>query len=127
MDRCADVREREELGFDKRIRRQQIFLRALLAQSFDFCSLVNDPELVRLSDAAALKELAAVNSSWRMQTFADVRYHKIGLKSVLVEAEEAQGALVATLLSWLCGTHRGRLSRRFCPCRLKSSPWKWWS
>jgi glycosyltransferase involved in cell wall biosynthesis len=61
-----------------------------LEQSFDFCSLVNDPELVRLSDAAALKELAAVNSSWRMQTFADVRYHKIGVKSVLVEAEEAQ-------------------------------------
>jgi len=95
-----------------RIRRQQIFLRALLEQSFDFTSVIADPSLVRMSDKAALEELAFVDSSWTMQAIADVRYETIFGKSVLVKRTDCASqfggsapTLAVVMLSW--GTPTG--------------------
>ena len=71
-----------------RITRQQVLLRALLEQPFDFKSVVAEPDLVRISAAAALAELASVESSWRMNAVADLRYETIDGKSVLVKRDE---------------------------------------
>jgi len=83
--RLAQERKSSDL---ERIRRQQVFLRALLQQSFDFKSLITDPKLVRMSDKGALTELAMVDSSWRMEAVTDVRYERVDGKSVLVKREE---------------------------------------
>jgi glycosyltransferase involved in cell wall biosynthesis len=57
----------------KRMRRQQIFLRVLIEQNFDFSLLLADPKAVRLTGEEALRELAMIDASWRMQTFENVR------------------------------------------------------
>ena len=57
----------------KRMRRQQIFLRVLIEQHFDFLSLLADPEAVQVSGEEALRELAMIDPSWRMKTFEHVR------------------------------------------------------
>jgi anionic cell wall polymer biosynthesis LytR-Cps2A-Psr (LCP) family protein len=83
--RMAEDRKGSDLD---RIRRQQVFLRALLEQRFDFGSVVADANLVRISDGAALKELASVDSSWRMEALSDLRYESIDGKSVLIKRDE---------------------------------------
>jgi len=55
------------------MQRQQIFVRALIEQGFDFALLLADQDLVQMSGAIALEELAAIDTSWRMQTFEDTR------------------------------------------------------
>jgi hypothetical protein len=72
----------------KRIRRQQIFLRALIEQNFDFSSLLADPEAVRFSGEDALRELAMIDASWRMQTFANVRQATINGMWVQLKQDE---------------------------------------
>ena len=59
------------------MRRQQIFLRVLIEQNFDFSSLLADPETVRFSGEEALRELAMIDASWRMQTFENVHHATI--------------------------------------------------
>lgn len=49
-----------------RIRRQQVFVRALLRQGFDFAALLDDPDPPWSSDAAALADLRRVRSWWRL-------------------------------------------------------------
>ena len=71
-----------------RMVRQQIFLRALLEQGFDFKAVVANKDLVRMSTEEALTELACINSSWRMQTFRHVRPETIDGKMVLVKRGE---------------------------------------
>ena len=83
--RMAQERKSSDL---ERIQRQQVFLLALLQQSFDFKSLIADPKLVRISDKTALAELASVDSSWRMETVTGLRYERIDGKSVLVKGDE---------------------------------------
>ena len=83
--RRGNSRESSDLD---RITRQQVLLRALLEQRFDFKSVVAEPNLVRISAAAALEELASVDSSWRMNVVADLRYETIDGKSVLVKSDE---------------------------------------
>ena len=75
-----------------RMRRQQIFLRALLEQHFDFSTLVADKDLVRISGEDALRELASIDASWRMQSFEDTRDETIDGKVVLVKRSK-QAAL----------------------------------
>jgi hypothetical protein len=48
-----------------RIERQQVFVRSLLRQGFDFTTVLADPEPPSLSDDAALDELRRVRSWWR--------------------------------------------------------------
>ncbi len=62
--RDSDVR-----GTDlARIERQQVFVRALLRDGFDFAAVFGDPDEPLLSDAAALDDLRAVRARWRFVT-----------------------------------------------------------
>jgi len=68
--------------------RQQVFLQGLLQQKFDFSSLLADLELVQFSGEEALRELAAIDATWRMQTFARTRLETINGMMVLVKGGE---------------------------------------
>ena len=83
--RMAQERKSSDL---ERIQRQQVFLLALLQQSFDFKSLIADPKLVRMSNKKAIAELASVDSSWRMEAVTGLRYERIDGKSVLIKGDE---------------------------------------
>ena len=50
-----------------RMRRQIVFLRALIAQGFDFRLALKDPELARITGEDPLPLLARVGVNWRMQ------------------------------------------------------------
>jgi anionic cell wall polymer biosynthesis LytR-Cps2A-Psr (LCP) family protein len=67
-----------------RIARQQVLLRALLDQRFDFARVVADPESISLSDPRALDELRVVDGDWRMRTLTRLRPRTIDGKAVLV-------------------------------------------
>ena len=71
-----------------RMRRQQIFVRALLEQKFDFQSIVLDPSLVQMSSEAALEEVSRVNPKWYIRTFERARPATIDGKMVLVKNDE---------------------------------------
>jgi anionic cell wall polymer biosynthesis LytR-Cps2A-Psr (LCP) family protein len=71
----------------ERLARQQVFLRALLEQGFDFASVIAEPNLIRLSGDGALEELRQVDARWRMATFDRVLPATIDGKMVL-EARE---------------------------------------
>jgi glycosyltransferase involved in cell wall biosynthesis len=62
-----------ETGDFARIRRQQVLLRRLLEEGFDFASVLADPQLVSASGPAAREELARVDRSWRFSVLEDVR------------------------------------------------------
>lgn len=47
-----------------RIERQQVFLRALVRQGFDFATVLDGPEAPSLSDPAALDDLRRVRARW---------------------------------------------------------------
>lgn len=72
----------------KRMRRQQVFVQALLAQRFNFASVIVDKERVQASGEGALRELASVDAAWRMRTFDLVREETIDGKIVLVRGPE---------------------------------------
>jgi hypothetical protein len=67
-----------------RMERQIVFLRALIAQGFDFHLVLKDPELVRITGEDPLLRLARVSASWRMQIHDWVDDAVIGGKMVLV-------------------------------------------
>jgi hypothetical protein len=50
-----------------RMRRQIVFLRALIAQGFDFRPVLEDPELARITGEDPLPLLARVGVNWSMQ------------------------------------------------------------
>jgi len=66
-----------------RIRRQQTFVRTLLLDGFNFGSVLDDPELVRISDASAIDELSEVRADWHFDTFDDLQFTQIDGMSVL--------------------------------------------
>jgi anionic cell wall polymer biosynthesis LytR-Cps2A-Psr (LCP) family protein len=70
-----------------RIRRQQVFVRALLQTKFDFGRTLADPELVRVSDPTALQELRTVRGDWHFDCMDDVVGARIEGMSVLVLLE----------------------------------------
>jgi len=83
---AIDLPSMEGLASDwQRVRRQQILLQILLAQHFDFGSAIADKDLIRISGGEALRELASIDASWRMQTFEDTLPETIGKKMVLVK------------------------------------------
>jgi hypothetical protein len=67
-----------------RMQRQIVFLRALIAQGFDFRSALKNPELVRVAGEDPLPLLARVSASWRMQEHDWVDDAVINGKMVLV-------------------------------------------
>ncbi len=61
-----------QVGSDlRRIARQQVLVKALLAQGFDFATALEPAEEIALSDPLALEELAAVRAGWTFSTFGD--------------------------------------------------------
>lgn len=67
-----------------RMRRQIVFLRALIDQAFDFHRALRDPELVRITGEDPLPLLARVRANWRMQVHDWVDDAVIDGKMVLV-------------------------------------------
>ena len=55
-----------------RIERQKILVRRLLEKRFDFARALSNPDWYRVYGDGALKDLARVDRSWRLETFADV-------------------------------------------------------
>jgi hypothetical protein len=55
-----------------RIERQKILVRRLLEKRFDFARALVNPDWYRVYGAGALEDLARVDRSWHLQTFADV-------------------------------------------------------
>ena len=74
-----------------RMSRQQTLIRVLLAQQFDFASVISDKSLVQMSARDALAELACIDSSWRMLTFRSARGETIDGKMVLVKSRVSLG------------------------------------
>jgi len=73
--------------------RQQVFLRALLTQGFDFRVLLADPSLHRIAGTDPLPVLARVTADWEMRTFRSVRDATVEGKSVLVRVGLVRGAI----------------------------------
>jgi anionic cell wall polymer biosynthesis LytR-Cps2A-Psr (LCP) family protein len=67
-----------------RIQRQQILVRRLLEEGFDFSSALTDPDQVAVSDPDALGPLAAVTVGWALRTYDVVEPVTIDGKMVLV-------------------------------------------
>ena len=71
----------------ERLQRQQVFVRALLEQGFDFRGAVEvDPSLVRASGPEAFEEMSRVDGSWCFETVDDVAAATIDGMMVLVRA-----------------------------------------
>jgi len=68
----------------QRMRRQIVFLRALIAQGFDFRRALKDQELARITGEDPLPLLALVRANWRMQLHDWVDDAVIDGKMVLV-------------------------------------------
>ena len=67
-----------------RIERQQILVRRLLEEGFDFSSTLDNPALVAVSGARALEQLGVVALGWRLLTYDHVEPKTIDGKMVLV-------------------------------------------
>lgn len=67
-----------------RITRQQVLVRRLLEDGFDFTPALADPQSVSSTGAAALDELRAVRGDWRYEVMDDVAPEKIDGMTVLV-------------------------------------------
>lgn len=67
-----------------RIARQQVFLRALIRQGFDFTRALHGPVAPALSSDAALEELRRVRASWRFATLDDVADAEVDGRRVLI-------------------------------------------
>jgi hypothetical protein len=67
-----------------RIERQQVLLRELMRQGFDFSRALGNPEWVSATGPGAVEEVARAGPSWTFQTLADVKPRTIGAKQVLV-------------------------------------------
>jgi hypothetical protein len=67
-----------------RITRQQVLVRRLLEDGFDFTRALADPQLVSSTGAAALDELREVRGDWRYEVMDDVVPDKIDGMTVLM-------------------------------------------
>lgn len=67
-----------------RIERQQILVRCLLEEGFDFSSTLENPALVAVSGASAIEQLSAVGDGWALRTYDRVEPVTIDRKMVLV-------------------------------------------
>jgi hypothetical protein len=67
-----------------RIARQQVLVRRLLEDGFDFSRALTDPQLVSSTGAAALHELREARGDWRFEVMDDVVPDTIDGMAVLV-------------------------------------------
>lgn len=68
-----------------RIERQQLLVRALLADGFDFAKVLRDPALASIDGAGALDVLGAVRANWAHRTYTRFHPATVGEKMVLVD------------------------------------------
>ncbi len=80
-----------------RIARQQVFVRRLLEEKFDFAAVLAEADDLRLSSPAALAELGAVRPGWRMAALDAVRPALIAGKEVLLRKRGLERWLAATV------------------------------
>jgi hypothetical protein len=67
-----------------RIRRQQVFVRRLLEDGFDFTRALANPESISMTSARAVDELRNVRADWSFATMDDVAPETIDGMAVLV-------------------------------------------
>ncbi len=67
-----------------RIERQQLLIRALLEDGFDFAKVLWDPALASTDGPGALDVLGAVRASWALRTYTRFHPATVGEKMVLV-------------------------------------------
>ena len=67
-----------------RIRRQQVLVRRLIEDGFDFTRAVADPALISMTSGAAHEELREVRADWRYAVMDDVVPENINGMSVLI-------------------------------------------
>jgi hypothetical protein len=89
-----------------RLERQQVLVRALLQQNFEFSRALSNLDWVSTSDPHALDELGAVDPSWRLRTLTRLRPRTIGGKSVLVRYPRWLPRVAPTHLGATRGTWR---------------------
>ena len=85
-----------------RIGRQQVFVRRLLEEGFDFAAALAAADDLRLSSPEALAELGAVRAGWRFAALDAVRPALIAGKEVLLRKRGLE--------RWLAGTVPGRFA-----------------
>lgn len=73
-----------------RIARQQVFLRCLLRQGFDFGTLLEDPKLIRVSSSGAISDLRRVQPTWRFVTLGRLVNARLDGKAVLVRRRRSR-------------------------------------
>jgi hypothetical protein len=95
----ADGRRRPLLqtGDFARMRRQQVLLRRLLEDSFEFASVLADPRLVSASGPQATEELSCVDPDWRFSMLEDVRNAVRKGKMVLERIEQPAASVTGRL------------------------------
>jgi hypothetical protein len=82
-----------------RIRRQQVLLRRLLEDGFDFRTVLVDGDLQRWTGPEAVRdELRKVRSDWFFETFDDVVPRNIGGQSVLISRRGPRYSILRTPL-----------------------------
>lgn len=79
----------------RRLRRQAILLKVLLAKGFDFSSALRDPSLISISGSDPLSLLAQIGTHWKMVVFDQVENAVVDDKSVLVMHQPASRLLNA--------------------------------
>jgi hypothetical protein len=83
-----------------RIRRQQVFVGALLRDGFDFGAVLRlAPERVWSSGRAALDEVAKVDGSWSFETVSNVAQMTVG-ESLVLRRATRRDRLRRRLLRW---------------------------
>ena len=68
-----------------RIGRQQVLVRCLFDDDFEFGRALEHAQWVSTSDAAAYDELRLARASWRFATFSDVIPRRVAGKAVLID------------------------------------------
>jgi hypothetical protein len=81
--KSADTPPPPRLPDFDRIERQQILVRRLLEEAFDFSSALHDPPLVAVSGPSALEPLGMVRPDWAFRTYDSVEPVTLGGKMVL--------------------------------------------
>ncbi len=69
-----------------RIERQQISVRVPLAARFDFRTVLDAPELIRMAGERPLEPLTYIDGDWTLTTFRAVRDTSVEGKAVLIRS-----------------------------------------
>ena len=94
-----------------RIERQQVLIRVLLEQGFDFAPVAADGQAVALSDEQALEELRQVDAEWTFSTLDGLVPRTVDGLSVLVNPDEGRPSFPRRIRARLRRARRRRRAR----------------